>query len=162
LGFANSGSCSLETLLAKPKFQGRLLLARHLIFVGLESFLNAPKPARDKVACGHDWLTECRAEEMATRVRNAFPDSAPNEPTYWALDIGHAQTKSQSLEWDQRRAVILGVRNRKNGLSVEDAIARISTQTRVEEVRFADYSKISTAKPDEIRWGPGTGGTGHR
>lgn len=160
--YRNGGGCSIKTLLSQPKFRERLLLARHLVFVGLESHLSAPRPAADKSVCGHDWLTECRSEELATQVRNAFPAGAPAEPKYWVLNIGHARTKSPNIEWDQRRAVILGIRNRRDGLSVEDAISRISRQTKVGEVPFDNYSEASSAVATSIVWKKGSGTSPHR
>ena len=102
------------------------MLARHLVFIGLESYLDAPMRAKDKTQCGHDWLTECRASELATRVRNAFPER-PSEPHYWTLDLGHAQASIQNMEWDQRRAVIIGIRNRKEGLPIAEAISKLQS-----------------------------------
>lgn len=103
----NNTDCRLETVLAFPEFQDRLSSARHLVFVGMESFLNAPKPASSD-DCDHKWLTACRSDRLVTRTYNEyFSDASKPRPELWELDLGYANSRSTTLEWDQRRAVIL-------------------------------------------------------
>lgn len=157
----STGACSLETLLGNAKFKQKILEARHLVFVGLESHLNAPQPANEEDECGHEWLTQCRSIEMATRVRNSLSKELRDNSHYWELDIGFAQEEMAVSEWDQRRAILLGVRNRREGLAPDAAIARISKETIVNDVRFEDYSKIDKATARKLKWKSGQGKTGH-
>jgi hypothetical protein len=155
----NNTDCRLETVLSYPEFQNRLSSANHLVFVGMESYRNAPKPASSP-DCGHVFLTACRADRLITRTYSEyFRDDTKHRPELWELDIGYANAMTATLEWDQRRAVILGIRNRRPGLAVEDAITKVATGARVGVVKLWDYSKASTARAEHIPYGDwGTGG----
>lgn len=161
----NNTDCRLETLLAFPEFRNRLSSASHLVFVGMESYFDAPKPASSD-DCGHGWLTACRADRLVTRTYNEyFQDATQVRPELWELDIGHANTKSPALEWYQRRALILGVRNRRPGLSVEDAVTKLATGTNVGTIKLSDFSKAGTAVAQHVpydAWGTGGKPDTHR
>jgi hypothetical protein len=160
----NNTPCSLETLLDFPEFQRRLSSASHLVFVGMESYLNAPKAAASD-ECGHGFLTTCRADRLITRTYvKYFSDDKKPRPDLWELDIGYANTKSPLLEWDQRRAVILGMRNRRPGLTVEDAVTKVATGARVGVIRLRDYSNAATARASRVpydAWTPAGPDTHH-
>lgn len=146
----NNTPCGLETLLVLPEFRNRLSSASHLVFVGMESYFNAPKPASSN-DCSHELLTACRADQLVTRTYNEyFRDATKVRPELWELDIGHANTKSPALEWYQRRALIVGIRNRRPGLSVEDAVTKLAVGTKVGTVALSDYSKAATAVAEHI------------
>ena len=155
----NETDCRLETLLALPEFSHRLASARHLVFVGMESFKDAPTAATSD-DCDHQSLTECRAERLVTRTYNAyFNDETKVRPELWELDIGYANTKSAALEWYQRRALILGIRNRRPSLAVEDAVTKIAAGTKIGTVYLADYSRAATARAQHVpydAWGTGS------
>lgn len=161
----NNTPCRLETLLAFPEFQDRLSSARHLIFVGMESYLNAPKAASSD-HCDHEWLTACRADRLITRTYNEyFSDASKSRPDLWELDLGYANSKSLALEWDQRRAVILGIRNRRPGLTVEDAVTKLVTGSKVGTIKLADYSKSATTRAVKVpysAWGSDGSADSHR
>jgi hypothetical protein len=114
----NRTGCSIETLLANSKLKERLVLLKHLVLVSMETYLRAPKPSKHSTRCAHQWLTECRAGELAFRARYALPGDPDNHPHHWTLDIGAARAITLPLKWDQRRAVVIGARNRKEGLPV--------------------------------------------
>lgn len=148
--YRNGAGCSLTTLLQHPKYQERLALSRHLVFLGMESYKNAPQRAGD--TCPHLWLTECRADELAHKTRNMVPESWPVEIGFWTFDIGAHLIKSPKHEFDQRSAIVLGIRNRKSDMPVEDAISLIAARTPVREVRLKDYHKIGSAVAEKIEW----------
>lgn len=146
----NNTDCRLETLLAFPEFKDRLVSARHLVFVGLESHDGAPKDASSD-DCSHDFLTECRADQLVTRTYNAyFKDASQVRPELWELDLGYAQTKSPAMEWYQRRALIIGIRNRRPSVDVEHAVSKIAAGTSVGTVKLSDYSNLATAQAEHI------------
>lgn len=161
----NNTDCKLETLLAFPEFRDRLSSARHLVFVGMESFLNAPKAASSD-DCSHILLSECRADRLVTRTYNAyFNDETKVRPELWELDIGYANTKSSALEWHQRRALIIGIRNRRATLDIEDAVTKISAGTKIDTVGLSEYSKVATARAQHVpydSWGTGGPPDTHR
>lgn len=161
----NNTDCRLETLLAFPEFRSRLSSASHLVFVGMESYFDAPKPASSD-DCGHGWLTACRADRLVSRTYSEyFTDATQVRPDLWELDIGHANTKSPALEWYQRRALILGIRNRRPGLSVEDAVTKLATGTKVGNVALSDFSKAATGVAERIpyeAWHTVEGADAHR
>lgn len=80
-----NGPLRQRGLLKSSKFKERLVAAKHLISFGMDFYLNAPKPAKDKARCGHDWLAERRANPLALRVRNAFPSEVSGHPEYRGL-----------------------------------------------------------------------------
>lgn len=148
--YLNGSGCSLETLLRHTKYQQRLARSEHLIFVGMESYDNSPQSAGDD--CRHEWLSECRADELAHRTRNSVPEQWPLNIEFWELDIGASTNKNPAQEFDQRRAIILGIRNRKSDIPVEFAIKMIAMRTPVNEVRLKDYPKLSTSSAILIEW----------
>lgn len=161
----NDTDCSLETLLAFPEFKDRLASARHLVFVGVESYDGAPKDASSE-DCSHVFLTECRADRLVTRTYNAyFNDDSQVRPELWELDLGYALTASPALEWYQRRALILGIRNRRPSIDLEYAVTKIAAGTKVGTVKLSDYSNFATAQAEHIpyeAWSSGGGPDTHR
>ena len=156
----NNTDCKLETLLAFPEFRDRLSSSRHLVFVGVESFLNAPMAATSD-DCNHQSLAGCRADRLVTRTYNAyFNDETQVRPELWELDIGYAKSKVPAMEWHQRRALIIGIRNRRPSLNVEDAVTKIAAGTRIGTVSLSDYSKAATARAQHVPYDAwGTDGT---
>lgn len=148
--YLNGSACSLDTVLGHEKYQQRLARSEHLIFVGMESYENSPQKAGDD--CNHEWLSECRADELAHRTRNSVPETWPLSINFWELDIGASAIQDPAQEFDQRRAIILGVRNRKSGLPIDFAIKMMAIRTPVNDVRLKDYPKLSTANAIPIEW----------
>ncbi|MEO1100250.1 MAG: hypothetical protein AAFW65_00235 [Pseudomonadota bacterium] len=161
----NNTDCKLETLLAFPEFRDRLSSARHLVFVGMESFLNAPQAASSD-ECNHQSLTECRADRLVTRTYSAyFTNETKVRPELWELDIGYAKTESPALEWYQRRALIIGIRNRRPALDVENAVTQIAAGTWIGTVGLFDYSEAATVRAQNIPyddWSTGGAPDRHR
>lgn len=148
--YRNGSACNINTLLSHERYQQRLARSEHLIFVGMESYENSPQKAGDD--CNHEWLSECRADEMAHRTRNSVPERWPLSIKFWELDIGASNINDPAQEFDQRRAIILGVRNRKSGVPIDFAIKMMAVRTPVNEVRLKDYPKLGTANPILIEW----------
>ncbi len=161
----NGTDCSLESLLAFPEFKDRLASARHLVFVGTESHDGAPNAASSD-DCSHVFLTECRSDRLITRTYNAyFKDDSSVRPELWELDLGYAQTKSPALEWYQRRALIIGIRNRRPSVDLEGAVTKIVEGTTVGSIKLSDYSNFSIAKAQHVpydEWHSGGAPDTHR
>jgi len=151
--YRNGRACSLGRLLKDRKYQERLAVARHLVFVGMESYKAAPNKSVGD--CSHAWLSECRAEEMAERTYNEVPKEWPTKTDFWIFDIGAANTRAESLEFDQRRAIIIGIRNRRSDIPIQDAITFVARRVPLHEVKLSDYSKIATAIAARIEWTTG-------
>ncbi len=71
---------------------------------------------------------------------------------FWELDIGASAIKDPAQEFDQRRAIILGVRNRKSEVPIDFAIKMMAIRTPINDVRLKDDPKLSTAIPMLIEW----------
>lgn len=147
--------CDLRAVLSGPKYQERLAPAKHVVFVGLESFPNSPI----EMDC-HGTLSHCRYIQLAGETHKVRPDDWSLR-RYWGLDIGKASRDDPDHEFDQRRALVLGIRDCRQDYSLEEAISKLVMTTSINDVDLRFYDKAFTARPSGLGLGDPLSGPAH-
>jgi hypothetical protein len=147
LTFENGSICDLERVLKGPKYQRRLSLAHNIAFIGLQSHPLLQEPY---VCESHETLSECRFVELATRTRKAMPDEWAGRQR-WGFDLGRANNADDSYEFDQRRALVVGIRERRSEVDEKSAISRVVLSTKIGLVDLSDYEFSNTAIAVRLR-----------
>ena len=142
LTYENGALCGIDSVLKGPKYQRRLSLAQDIVFIGLQSY---PKPKKPYSCEQHDSLSECRFIELATKTRLAMPDNWVSRKR-WGFDLGRATIDDESLEFDQRRAIIIGIKQRRVEVDAKDAIKRVALSTSIYDVKFSDFENAETSE----------------
>jgi hypothetical protein len=147
LTFENGSACDLERVLKGPKYQRRLSLAQNIAFIGLQSFPQLSEPYECE---NHETLSECRFVELATRTRKAMPDDWAGRQR-WGFDLGRANHEDTALEFDQRRALLVGIKERRSEVGEREAIRRVVLSTKIGLVDLSDYEFSETAEAVPLR-----------
>ena len=145
LEFENKSACDLSKLLELPKYQVKLGAAKHLIFIGMESFPDSKKALPDDSAT----LALRRSRSLFKKTYRASGDDYGIRQ-FWTLDLGKARTNDPRLEFDQRRAVIIAVRERRSDISILNIVQAIAQSARINNVPLADYTNAETAHPRRV------------
>lgn len=68
------------------------------------------------------------------------------------MDLGFSNQKKDSLEFDQRRAIIIGVRERDSSISVDAALSMIVARANIGVINLGHYSNFSNLNLEEVAW----------
>ena len=147
LTLENGSACDLERVLKGPKYQRRLSLAQNIAFIGLQSFPQLSEPYECE---NHETLSECRFVELATRTRKAMPDDWAGRQR-WGFDLGRAQHDDNALEFDQRRALLVGIKERRSEVGEREAIRKVILSTKVGLVDLGNYEFSESAEAVPLR-----------
>jgi len=151
LAYENGQPCDLEKVLKGPKYQRRLALAHNIAFIGLQSYPIQKQPYHCE---SHDTLSECRFMELSARTRRAMPDQWSGRQR-WGFDLGRANSDNKVLEFDQRRALVVGIKEHRSEVDVRTAIGQVTLSTKFGLLDLNDYefSKSAKAVPLKIATG---------
>lgn len=148
LVYENNSGCDIAKLFSREKYKKRLSAAEHLIFVGMESYLNAPTMTN---CDSHANISQCRAHELFIRTSNIL-DNSGSPRRYWGLHLGQSKIENPELEFDQRRAITIGIKEKIAELPINDIVRKIVLNSQNDNYDLTSYQFSNSAVPLEFEY----------